>query len=344
MKFLATIAILILINSNAEARVFNSIRHGNFDDLTIWDKNEVPIFDEDTIRIHHTILYSRDSIVFGIKQCKKRPVIIVERTGVFCLQNPYHMYSLIIYSYGKMFTLGIEYRGVEHYMYNDTTYHNGRVLLTILGAYYPTRTVTAYRGHMRVSSNYRFDCAQSTAIDTGIYDNKCPKGVFYVDDSIGSDSSIKFWLYSQPYMRFRLNFPDTVLEKYTGDSFIYQSKSKDSFTLKVAMADICDKVYKTSKWYDLRKSSAGKNAILTKESEENFRISIGGNGQLIMKSDKEKIYNFYIYDLSMKKVYEEQFFKETSFERTSYFSKGLYILLIKDQNEIPVWSKKLRFD
>lgn len=333
------IILIVLFTNSAYARVFRTIQDGNFDNPSIWDKEEVPLFDSDTIHIFHHVVYSRDSQMMGIKHCKKRPLIIVERTAKFCLMRPYNLYSLIIYSYGKMITDSLEYRGVDHYILNDTVLEHGRVMMTIHGAVYPGKIVAAQRGVMQVIKG-KFDCNTLINEDTEMYSANCPKGMFFIQDSIGIDTTIKYWLYSNIPMNFVFSFPDTTIIKATGDSISYKARI-DPLKLKVKMNDLYDRGYQFEKEYKF--SNYTSNVYSSNSSKAPLVDILMMPSMINIRGETGKEYVATIYDLTMKKVYEERFYSETSIDNFHLnVPAGHYIILLSDRNGKVIKSEKVR--
>lgn len=335
MRLFLIFSAFIFTSFLAKSKTFTSIADGNFDNPAIWDQGVVPSFDGDTMYIFHHIIYSRDSVNMGNIDCKVRPCIYVKPTAIVCVIGRHIIYNMYIEQVGGIMYFGeTNYRGVEHQA--DS---NSRI-------FYQTRFVVEQGGKFRCCScgGWRkveavaFDC-NSIPIDTEFYSTKCPKPVYYIEESKKNDSTVFYKLHSNITMMFDFKFPDTTIQKYSGDSFIYTRKKRDTFTVVINMTDYCDRKFIKSIRYDFRKNSSVSNSIYSAYND-NFELTYLDYSTISVKSADFHEYEIIVYNSNGQKLSREKFKSQATIQ-VDHLSKSIYFLYLVNENGQIVFSKKI---
>ena len=314
----------ILMASQLWAITYTSIRNGNFDDPSVWDKSQVPSFEEDTILIHHAIIYNRNSSPFGLPNCVKRPYIFISEVGHLCIDKNDTIYNIYLVQRGRFTARELLRKGTEHFIYGPA--YSNRSVLTI--GKFKSAIYVLTPGRYSVDS-FKYSCLDSIKIDsTGVYDSKCPQGLFYIRNSFLDSFSLKFWTYAIPYMNFKFQFPDTAIFTKTNDSFTYKMKTRKDFTLYISAADICDRGYKYETKYKFQENFSSVEI----GSKPNFEWKFVGDKRIQIMNEVDVIFSVIIYDMAGRKIYESTTRGKDDIDMNQG-SSGIYYIQILDENK-----------
>lgn len=316
----------ILMASQLFANTYTSIRNGNFDDPSVWDKSQVPSFEEDTILIYHAIIYNRNSSTFGLPNCVKRPYIFISEVGHLCIDKNDTLYNICLVQRGRFTARELLRTGTEHFVYGSA--YSNRSILTI--GKFKSAIYVRTPGRYSVDT-VKYSCTDGIKIDTtGIYNSKCPQGLLYIRDSLQDSLTLKFWTHAIPYMNFRFQFSDTTIFAKTNDSFTYKMKTKKDFTLYVSSTDICDRAYKYQKKYKFEENNSGIEIKYKPTVEWQFI----GNKSIQVRNEDNTILSVIIYDLAGRKIYESTIRGKDEIDMNQNPSGIYYIRILDKDNQL----------
>ena len=308
------------------ARTFSTLRNGNFDDPSVWNLSQVPIFEEDTILIHHAIIYNRSYGTFGVPDCIKRPYIHISEMGHLCIDKNDTMFNIYLIQRGKFTARTIVKIGTEHFVYGPA-YSNKTIIS--LGKF--KSAIHVYRPGKYVVDTNKLSCLDSIKIDSSTaYDSKCPQASFFLRDSFLDSFRLKFWTYAVPYMNFKFQFPDTNIFVQTSDSFIYTMKNRKDFTIKISATDVCDRVYTYEMKYQFQES----NSSIVRISKPNIQWQFIDDKKILVSSEVTAIFTVLIYDLTGRRLYECAARNEDEIDMTQSPSGTYYIQILGENKQI----------